>query len=622
MTTLLLQIASLTDLIVTSQVKMRDFAFRQLRDTLKVRNTQTLELAHISSKSCVSQRDIQRVFTFYQWFKAMYDDFKPHGEGRMDYHRRAVLVALGLVYYMRLNAEYRKEYSRYLDETNRLPNEVSFSRAFAEELDYYIKEVELPKGIAKTLALKENLFATIICTVTHTPLIIVGAPGSSKTLSFNQTIANLKGQESKKELFRKTDIFHSLDPHYYQCSRRTSSNEIQTVFSRAVNRQRSHMRFSLPIFCVVFMDEAGLPEESHESLKVLHYHLDKQEVSFVAITNHVLDAAKTNRAISLFRPEASDDDLETLAKGCLCSNPEDPPPELKRDLDMVVKFCQPYSDCMKSSRFSSFFGLRDFIQFVNYLRRKKDEGASLSPQLVVQALERNFNGSEDFDSICANFLAVIGVRPDEVEQHRRQILDVLQASMRDRPQAMQDLTENEVRYKLIIDPSEDDSLVRLLFSVGVLERETTRMFVCSDFPGDGQLQQIDTIAAIRHSAIEGHTAVMSQTDDIHESFYDLFNQRFRRIDDPEHGPRYYTNIAIGAHLKPSRVHPNFQCVVVVKKSEVATTPPPFLNRFEKYLISHGSLLDTMLYSLPPCLAIMIRAAKEKVIWTPELRPPL
>ena len=37
------------------------------------------------------------------------------------------------------------------------------------------------------------------------------------------------------------------------------------------------------------------------SLQVLHKFLDNQEVSFVAITNHVLDAAKTNRAVSLFR---------------------------------------------------------------------------------------------------------------------------------------------------------------------------------------------------------------------------------------------------------------------------------------------------------------------------------
>ena len=120
------------------------------------------------------------------------------------------------------------------------------------------------------------------------------------------------------------------------------------------------------------------------------------------------------------------------------------------------------------------------------------------------------------------------------------------------------------------------------------------------------------IAAIRHSAIQGHTVVMSQTDDIHESFYDLFNLRFKRIDDPVHGPRYYTNIAIGAHLKPSRVHPDFQCVVVLKKSEVDETPAPFLNRFEKYLISHGSLLETALQKLPPCMAVKIKEAKEKV----------
>ena len=123
--------------------------------------------------------------------------------------------------------------------------------------------------------------------------------------------------------------------------------------------------------------------------------------------------------------------------------------------------------------------------------------------------------------------------------------------------------------------------------------------------------QVNTIAAIRHSVIEGHTVVMTQTDDIHESFYDLFNQRFRRIDDPQEGTRYYTNIAIGAHTKPSRVDPNFQCVVVIKKSEVKNTPAPFLNRFEKYCITHHSLLEEALFHLPPCIRIIVEAAMEK-----------
>ena len=384
--------------------------------------------------------------------------------------------------------------------------------------------MELPTGIARTQALKENLFATIVCTVTRTPLIIVGAPGSSKTLSFNVAIANLKGQESKKKYFRDITVFRSLDPHFYQCSRCTTSNEIQTVFSRSINRQHSYSKFKLPIHCVVFMDEAGLPEESHESLKVLHYHLDRQEVSFVAITNHVLDAAKTNRAVSLFRPEASDEDLKTLAKGCLCTTPDNPPPELKKDLEVIVRFCPAYSHLMTKPEFSQYFGLRDFIHFVSYLRRRRMQ--MLTPQLVMEALERNFNGSDNFEKICKTFLNMVRValafgnatcslwvhpplpiffmfQVSMSQVQCRGILEVLKDSLEDRPQQQgRDMAEAEVRYKLIIDPSEDDSLIRLLFSFGVLQRKETRMFVCSDFPGDSQLQKVRHCQAYSAMAVE------------------------------------------------------------------------------------------------------------------------
>ena len=70
----------------------------------------------------------------------------------------------------------------------------------------------------------------------------------------------------------------------------------------------------------------------------------------------------------------------------------------------------------------------------------------------------------------------------------RNILDVLYSSLSDHP--VDSGAENDVRYKLIIDPSEDGSLVRLLFSSGVLQRENTRVYVCSDFPGDAQVQKV------------------------------------------------------------------------------------------------------------------------------------
>ena len=394
------QIQYLTDLIIVSHNLMREYAEEQLCD----QSMDSTE-AKIAAQSCVSQRDIQRVFTFFQWLQKLYKEFKQHNNMHNS-SRRAILVSLSLVYYMRLSTKYREKYKEYIDQ--KYPSkDISFSSALKAELEWFVKNIRLPPGIAPTQALMENLFATIVCTSTHMPLIIVGAPGSSKTLSFHLVIANLKGHESKEDSFRKTDIFHSLDPQFYQCSHRTTSNEIDTVFSRAINRQRSHSRFSLPIYCVVFMDEAGLPEESHESLKVLHYHLDRQEVSFVAITNHMLDAAKTNRAVCLFRPEATDKDLTTLAKGCLFSEPYSPASKFQDDLELVVKLCPAFSKLMKKSEFNHFFGLRDFIHFLNYLRRKR--GEMLDMQVVVEALERNFNGHEQFDELASMFLNAVSV---------------------------------------------------------------------------------------------------------------------------------------------------------------------------------------------------------------------
>ena len=125
--------------------------------------------------------------------------------------------------------------------------------------------------------------------------------------------------------------------------------------------------------------------------------------------------------------------------------------------------------------------------------------------------------------------------------------------------------------------------------------------------------QVNVISQIRHSAAAGHTVLMCQTDGIHESFYDLFNQRFRTLKDPKHGIRFYANMAIGAHSKPCRVNPEFQCLVIIRQSELKHTPAPFLNRFEKYFLSHKILYQNVIGSLPPCLQTILTAAYNKVI---------
>ena len=52
---------------------MRRYAMRQLRKL-----GMKPEEVDVSSRSCVSQRDIQRVFTFYQWLMSVYEQQKQH----------------------------------------------------------------------------------------------------------------------------------------------------------------------------------------------------------------------------------------------------------------------------------------------------------------------------------------------------------------------------------------------------------------------------------------------------------------------------------------------------------------------------------------------------------------
>ena len=100
---------------------------------------------------------------------------------------------------------------------------------------------------------------------------------------------------------------------------------------------------------------------------------------------------------------------------------------------------------------------------------------------------------------------------------QRSIIEILRSSLDDKPYAQNDVddkpyaqqhrvsrvnkkmssqspahddTQNEVRYKLIIDPSEDESITRLLFMFDILKRENTRTYMCSDFLGDGQMQKV------------------------------------------------------------------------------------------------------------------------------------
>ena len=78
-------------------------------------------------------------------------------------------------------------------------------------------------------------------------------------------------------------------------------------------------------------------------------------------------------------------------------------------------------------------------------------------------------------------------------------MDVLKDSLADCPQIR--TPETEVRYKLIIDPSEDDFLIRYLFKYGILAKKKTRTFICSDFFEDSEIQKVCYEQFSNHSSV-------------------------------------------------------------------------------------------------------------------------
>jgi hypothetical protein len=224
----------------------------------------------------------------------------------------AVIMSVALAYQLRLPAQLREEWALRMDEMlqeHNCPRHLSQTTAVVHKcLDRFFAGTHVPPGIAPTSALKENIYATVICLVARIPLNITGPPGCGKTLAVQTVVENMKGLSSTMPLYKllpnlqqselcttlhkKPDrcfkkiyksfgfiythsryIFHVVP---YQCSESSTASEVAAVFDNAVNRSRAMRQHGDVI--LVFLDEAGLPAERRHALKVIHGYLDHPEV--------------------------------------------------------------------------------------------------------------------------------------------------------------------------------------------------------------------------------------------------------------------------------------------------------------------------------------------------------
>ena len=352
-------------------------------------------------------------------------------------------------------------------------------------------------------------------------------------------------------------------------------------------------------------------------LKVLHPYLDDCKVAFVAIANKAFDAANANRMVCIYRSLPSEDDQKILAYGCLGLQLEQSGSRINIDdhRDKIIYgLCQGYRQVLHSSDIPRIFHDRDFIYMLRQLRFELMdinyvEEASvreITSRSLLRALEENFNGirMEEFDKLVDIFSKAIveqcpAFRSLIAEKHhlQRSIPTILCNSMKLDPVRRRLYG----RYKLIIDESEDESAVRLLFQFGILNPDPshTTVFRMSDFPNDihNDLRDVEILSNIKLCMETGKTILMMNTGRIHGSLYDVFNQNFS-IMATEESRKIFSKVAIGSRTIDVVVHEDFQCIVHVKRSEFKDIPAPFLSRFQKYSFSISDFYSIQLRELP------------------------
>ncbi|CAF0900000.1 unnamed protein product, partial [Didymodactylos carnosus] len=560
----------------------------------------------------VSQREIERCFQIISFFwttKYTTDDEQNSV--------RCITLAIAMVYYFRLPTQDDRQKQNFNDEATREEFSKALSRTIPDFGEIVQKELEkfvttenvlLPPGVALNQAIKEHIFAIVVSVCTRTPLCIIGPPGQSKTLSFQIILQNLQGSLlSPKPFYRNLP---SIDPFFCLGSKYSRPEEIGAVFERAIRREQRYEQNRINTRCVVFLDEAGLPDEKKSVLKVLHPYLDEGKVAFMAISNKLFDAANANRMMCIYRSLPSEQDQLTLAFGCLGL----PYPDEKIDLHlakMITGLCKAYREVLNCVDIPKIFHDRDFIYMLRELRfelnsnlndwsayRICNTNINVTPTSLLRALETNFNGTgrSQFEKLESEYRSSVVVLHDsmQLESTRRRLYG---------------------RYKLVIDESEDESVARFLFEEGILDlnSKTTAIFCMSDFEADteNELRNVEMLSTIKLCMESGKTIMMINTGRIHDSLYDVFNQNFSIVA-TENERKIFSKVAIEAQTVDCIVHEKFQCIVYIKRLDLKDMPPPFLSRFQKYSVGINDFYRIQLEKLPFTQQEIIRNVEEKV----------
>jgi hypothetical protein len=148
------------------------------------------------------------------------------------------------------------------------------------------------------------------------------------------------------------------------------------------------------------------------------------------------------------------------------------------------------------------------------------------------------------------------------------------------------LEDNDNRYLLFItDKTKSDTLIEFILKELNLD---FRFIQGSKLNADqNEDYVIEKALSIISSMENGEIIILKDLEMMYPKFYDLFNQNFQK-----YGKSSYARIVLDSTSNERHiVHEKFRSIVLLEKNDIKEQDPPFLNRFEKHLISFKFLLS-------------------------------
>ena len=570
--------------------------------------------------SSVSLREIRRFSIFYKFFveylrkKKILDSKVDQNENYhvidtyyknltdKEVYEYSINLSIHLCYYMRLTKkEFRKQFADNMFDVFKY----NFEDMPKREQNYIADNIELEKGIAKNTALLENLFTLFVCVNSKVPLFIVGKPGCSKSLSVQLLFKAMKGSSSKNTLFKSLP---QLFINSYQGSRGSTSQGVLNIFKKA--RAMLNNENKDKIISMIYFDEMGLAEYSpNNPLKVIHSELEydlnegSKKVAFVGISNWSLDASKMNRGLFLSIPQPDKDDLKTTAKIIAESyNPQ----LAQHNLDLFEAQAETYYKykgilVKDYPSKQDYHGSRDFYHYIKISMRQllskkseteEDIDLHMKEIIGVNSIERNFAGLE-FDNSdnnnIGNKTSLKVIKNIFKEKYPN-------CNATDNYDVIGKIRENikdvESRYLLLISKSSvSNYLINSILTSEEMKNDLKKelsFYIGSGFIKD-QLSEsygLKVLNKIQLQMEQDKILLLADLECIYPSLYDLFNQNFTVV-----SGKNYSRLAMGSSNNTfSLVNKNFKCIVFVDTKMLAEEEAPFLNRFEKHIISFENLL--------------------------------